>query len=191
LGAHIAEGNHMNILDRIFVGEVIQDFGIIKDETLGVGRMRKSALLAKKNGKFRFVIKTSAFAFLAASVNYTEFDLEDAYKIRQWIEQSESIVKGFPYSESFSASGISKELPTSAILSALVTFVLGSLIIWWLSNSILILLATLVLFLLLINMYQDFQRHEEAADWQAILPGLFAVTSLFLGLGKFILMNFF
>ena len=180
----------MNILDRIFVGEVIQDFGVISSESLGIGRMKKSALLTKKNGKFRFVIKTSAVAFLAASVNYTEFDLEDAYKIRQWIDQSESIVKGFPYSESFSVNGISKELPTSAILSVLVTFVLGGLIIWWLNNSILILLATLALFSLLINMYQDFQRHEEAADWQTLLPGLFAVLSLFLGIGKFILMNF-
>ncbi len=119
----------MNILDRIFVGEVIQDFGVISSESLGIGRMRKSALLTKKNGKFRFVIKTSAIAFLAASVNYTEFDLEDAYKIRQWIEQSESIVKGFPYSQDFSANGISKELPTSAILSVLVTFILGGLTI--------------------------------------------------------------
>lgn len=180
----------MNILDRIFVGKVIQDFGPIKSESLGIGRVRKSALLTKKNGKFRFVIKTSAVAFLAASVSYTEFDLEDAYKIRQWIDQSESIVRGFPYSESFSANGISKELPASAIISALVTFVLGGLIIWWLNNSVLILLATLALFSLQINAFQDFQRFEDAADWQTIIPGLLAVASLFLGIGKFILMNF-
>jgi|SRR6266508_5959836 len=180
----------MNILDRIFVGEVIQDFGVISSESLGIGRMRKSALLTKKNGKFRFVIKTSAIAFLAASVNYTEFDLEDAYKIRQWIEQSESIVKGFPYSQDFSANGISKELPTSAILSVLVTFILGGLIIWWLDNSILILLGTLALFSLQINAFQDFHRYEEAADWQTLFPGLLAVASLVLGIGKFMLMNF-
>jgi hypothetical protein len=180
----------MKILDRIFVGEVIQDFGIIEEKSLGIGRMRKSALLTKKNGKFRFVIKTSSVAFLAASVNYTEFDLEDAYKIRQWIDQSESIVKGFPYAENFSVVGISKELPTSTILAVLVTFILGGLIIWWLNNSILILLATLVLFSMQINAFQDFRRFEEAAEWQTILPGLLAVASLFLGIAKFILINF-
>jgi len=180
----------MNILDRIFVGEVIQDFGIIEDQSLGIGRMRKSALLAKKKGKIRFVIKTSAVAFLAASVNYTEFDLENAYKIRQSIDQSESIVKGLPYSENFSTNGISKELPLSSILSVLVTFLLGGLIIWWLNNSVWVLLATLALFLLQMNAFQDFHRYEEATDWQTILPGVLAVLSLFLGIGKFVLMNF-
>jgi hypothetical protein len=180
----------MNILDRIFVGEVIQDFGIIEDESLGIGRMRKSALLAKKKGKIRFVIKTSAVAFLAASVNYTEFDLENAFKIRQSIDQSESIVKGLPYSENFSAKGISKELPMSVVFSVLVTFILGGLIIWWLNHSVWVLLATLGLFLILMNAFQDFHRYEEAADWQTILPGLLAVLGLFLGIAKFILMNF-
>ena len=180
----------MNILDRIFVGEVIKDFGMIEDQSLGIGRMRKSALLTKKQGKIRFVIKSSAVAFLAASVNYTEFDLENAYKIRQSIDQSESIVKGSPYSEDFSADGISKELPVSAVLSVLVTFILGGLIIWWLNNSVLILLATLALFSLLINAFQDFHRYEEATDWQTILPGFLAVASLLLGIGKFILTNF-
>jgi len=180
----------MNILDRLFVGEVIQDFGIIEEESLGIGEMRKSALLTKKKGKIRFVIKTSAVAFLAASVNYTEFDLENAYKIRQSIDQSESIVKGLPYSENFSASGIAKELPISAILSVLVTFVLGGLIIWWLSNSVWVLLATLASFLLQMNAFRDFHRYEEATDWQTMFPGLLAVLSLFLGLGKFVLMNF-
>ena len=180
----------MRILDSIFVGKVIQDFGIIEEKSLGLGRMRKSALLAKKSGKYRFVIKTSAFAFLGGSVNYTEFDMEDAYKIRECIDHSESIVKGLPYSENFSVTGISKELPISAILSLLVSFVLGGLIIWWLDNSIFVLLATSVLFALHINAFQDFHRYEEAADWQTLLPGLLAVASLFLGIGKFFLINF-
>ena len=180
----------MNIFDRMFVGEVIQDFGIIEDQSLGIGRMRKSALLTKKNGKIRFVIKTSTIAFLAASVNYTEFNLENAYKIRQSIDQSESILKGLPYSEGFSAAGISKELPISVVFSVLVTFVIGGLIIWWLNNSVWVLLATLGLFLILMNAFRDFHRYEEAADWQTFLPGLLAVLSLFLGIGKFIFMNF-
>lgn len=180
----------MKILDRIFVGKVIHDFGIIEETSFGMGRMRKSALLTKKNGKFRFVIKMSAIAFLGASVNYVEFDLEDAHKIRQCIDHGDAIVKGLPDSENFSVTGISKELPFSAILSVLVTFLLGSLIIWWLNNSIFILLSTLVLFSLNINAFQDFHRYEEAADWQTMLPGLLAVASLFLGIGKFYLINF-
>jgi len=180
----------MNILDRIFAGEVIQDFGIIEDDSLSIGRMRKSALLVKKKGKIRFVIKTSAVAFLAASVTYTEFDLENAYKIRQSIDQSESIVKGLPYSENFSSNGISKELPISVIFSTMVTFLLGCLVIWWLNNSVWILLATLGLFLILMNAFHDFHRYEEATDWQTFLPGFLALLSLFLGIGKFILMNF-
>jgi hypothetical protein len=179
----------MNLLDRMFVGEVIQDFGIIKDETLGIGRIRKSALLAKKNGKFRFVVKTSAIAFLGASVNYTEFDMEDAYKIRQLIDQSESIVKGVPYTRNFSVNGVSKELPISTIISIFVTFVLGSLIIWWLDQGILILLTTLALFSMQVNTFQDFKRYEEAQEWQKITPAYLAALSLFLGIGKFILAN--
>jgi hypothetical protein len=180
----------MNIFDRIFVGEVIQDFGLIESESLGFGQIRKSALLVKKKGKIRFVIKTSAVAFLGASVNYTEFDLENAQKIRQSIDQSASIVRGLPYSENFSSNGIAKELPISLVFSALVTFMLGASIIWWLDTSVWVLLATLGLFLMLMNAFRDFHRYEEATDWQTFLPGLLAIVGLFLGIGKFILMNF-
>jgi predicted HTH transcriptional regulator len=117
----------MNILDKIYLGEVIQDFGLIEEEPLGIGRMRKYALLVKQKGKIRFVIKTTTVVFLAAGVHYTTFDLENVYKIRQSIDQSELIIKGLPYSEKFSANAISKELPMSVVFSALVTFVLGTL----------------------------------------------------------------
>jgi hypothetical protein len=190
LGAHIAEGKHMNILDRFFVGEVIQDFGVIEEKSLGIGRMKKSALLAKKDGKIRFVIKMSAVAFLGASVNYVDFEIEDAHKLRQFISQSEYILKGSPYSDNFSAKGIAKELPLSTIISVLVTFVLGSLIIWWLDDTIWVLLATLLLFSMHIGAFQEFKRFEDASEWQQIIPGLLAVASLFIGIGKFILLNF-
>lgn len=180
----------MNIVDKIFVGEVIQDFGIIEEESLGISRMRKSTMLVKQKGKIRFVIKTSTVAFLAASVNYAIFDLENAYKIRQSIDQSELIIKGLPYSENFSTTAIFKELPISAVFSAMVTFVLGTLIIWWLNSSVWVLLATLGLFLMLVNSFQDFHRYEAASDWQKILPALLAVFILFLGIGRFFLMNF-
>ena len=92
----------MSIMDRIFVGEVVQDFGVFEEKTFGIGRTKRSALLVKKNGEFRFVIKTTSVALFSASARYFEFDLEDAYKIRQYIDQSERIAKGYSRQENSS-----------------------------------------------------------------------------------------
>ncbi len=91
----------MSFIDRIFIGEVIKDFGVVKEESFGIGRTRISALLTKKAGRLQFVIKESAWAILGISVRYIEFELVDAYKIRDYINQSESLTRNEGYSASF------------------------------------------------------------------------------------------
>lgn len=179
----------MNILDGIFVGEIIQDFGVIKDESYGIGRIRKSALLAKKNGKLNFVIKTSSVAFLGASVRYTEFGLEDSFKIRQFIDQSEAIAKSTPYSEHFSPNGYERKLPASNIILNLGVFLLGSLIIWSLKYQVFTLIATLALFALQISTYQEFKKFEDAQAWQKAIPAFLAMMSFLIGIVKFMMLR--
>src|SRR5688572_14554347 len=81
----------MSIIDRIFVGRIIKDFGTFDEKSIGIGKMRHSALLAEKHGRLFFVIKFRAWAIFGASVIYEKFAFEDAAKIRVLIDESEKI----------------------------------------------------------------------------------------------------
>ena len=43
----------MSLFDRIFVGKVIKDFGILEEKSLIVGKSKKSMLLAERRGKLK------------------------------------------------------------------------------------------------------------------------------------------
>lgn len=86
----------MSFFDRIFVGKTIKDFGVVEEKSIGIGKTKTSALLTKKKGEYLFVIKTSAWAILGASVNYREFKMDTASKLKDFISDSENIVNNQP-----------------------------------------------------------------------------------------------
>lgn len=86
----------MNILDKIFVGNVIQDFGVFDERSIGIGKMKHSALLAEKHGRYLFVVKFTAWAILGFSTSYQKFEMQDAAKLRDFINESEQIIQSTP-----------------------------------------------------------------------------------------------
>ena len=60
---------------KIFLGEVVQDYGTIQDQRKGVARLRTSVLLCRRDGQLQFVFRNVGTAPLGASVNYTKIDV--------------------------------------------------------------------------------------------------------------------
>ena len=111
----------MSILDRIFVGQVIKDFGPIEEKNLGLGKITTSALLVEKAGKLNFVLKNSGWFLVSGSFRYEIFTLEEASKLRECINESEQIARNLPPS--------TYDVNSATLRSALITTCVGSGII--------------------------------------------------------------
>jgi hypothetical protein len=83
----------MSIIDRFFVGKVIKDFGPLEEKYFVIGKSTKSALLAERGGRLAFVLKFSSWMLILGRTSYFELDLEDAYKLREFINQAEQIAR--------------------------------------------------------------------------------------------------
>ena len=81
----------MNIFDRIFAGRVIKDYGPLEERSLGLGRIRKSLLLAERRGRLKLVFKFSGFFLCTGSVYYMDVPLEKAEVLRRCLDEAEGI----------------------------------------------------------------------------------------------------
>jgi hypothetical protein len=81
----------MGLLDRIFAGRVIEDFGVLQEENRGIARVRTSALLVDKAGEYRLVLKVSYRAIIAGGVSYTPLRINCLGRLRQCIDKAESL----------------------------------------------------------------------------------------------------
>jgi hypothetical protein len=52
----------MSLFDRIFMGKVIKDFGILEEKSLIIGKIKKSMLLVERRGKLKIAFKWSGYA---------------------------------------------------------------------------------------------------------------------------------
>lgn len=59
---------------KIFLGDVIKDYGVLDDKNVGIARLRTSVLLCRRNGKLNLVFRTAGTSPLSASVNYAMID---------------------------------------------------------------------------------------------------------------------
>ena len=57
----------MSIIDRVFVGRVVKDFGILCETSRGMMRQKTTVLLAERRGELKLVFKTSSRALSDAS----------------------------------------------------------------------------------------------------------------------------
>ena len=60
---------------KVFLGEVVHDYGVLQDEQKGIARLRTSVLLCRRGGRLQFVFRNVGTAPLGASVNYTKIDV--------------------------------------------------------------------------------------------------------------------
>ena len=80
----------MSFWDRIFMGRVVKDFGVLEEKSFLVGKMKKSLLLVERRGKLKIVFKWSGVALFGASVNYFDLRADSLPKLRQCLEEIES-----------------------------------------------------------------------------------------------------
>lgn len=88
--------NNVQKNHKFFVGKVVRDFGCIEDEKFLIGRSNTRAFLAERGEGLHLVLKFSQWALLGWNVAYQYFDLEDAYRLREYIDESERIADSLP-----------------------------------------------------------------------------------------------
>ena len=59
----------------MFTGEVVQDYGNLRDERMGISRFRTSILLCRRKGKLQLVVRNVGTAPLGASAQYSMIDV--------------------------------------------------------------------------------------------------------------------
>jgi hypothetical protein len=77
--------------DRIFMGRVVKDFGVLEEKSFLVGKMKKSLLLVERRGKMKIVFKGSGVALFGASVNYFDLRVDSLPKLRRCLEEIEPL----------------------------------------------------------------------------------------------------
>lgn len=60
---------------KMFLGEVIHDFGPFSEELVGLAKIRTSALLCRRKGQMRLVFKQKYSALLAFGISYVRLDM--------------------------------------------------------------------------------------------------------------------
>ena len=59
---------------KMFLGDVIKDYGVLDEQSFGFGRLRTSVLLCRRKGRLKMVFRSSGTSPLSASVNYAMVD---------------------------------------------------------------------------------------------------------------------
>ncbi len=73
------------------MGKVVRDFGTLEEKSFFIGKFKKSLLLVERRGKLKVVFKWSGIAPFGASVNYFDLSAESLPKLRQYIDEIQSI----------------------------------------------------------------------------------------------------
>lgn len=73
---------------KLFLGEILHDYGVIEETHAGVARLRISLLLCRKRGEIVLVIKESGVAPIGFSVRYTSFRRESLVPLRQALDDA-------------------------------------------------------------------------------------------------------
>ena len=81
----------MSLFDRIFVGRVIKDFGILEEKSFLIGKYKTSMLLAERRGRLKIAFKGSGYALFGAGVTYFDLKAESIPKIRQFLTEAEEL----------------------------------------------------------------------------------------------------
>jgi hypothetical protein len=88
------EGRQMGwwrrVEETLWTGKVIKDYGVILQDRQGIVNRKMSVILAEGNGGRgrRLYIRTSAHAWLSASVSFLDFDRDAALKLRTALDDA-------------------------------------------------------------------------------------------------------
>jgi len=172
----------MSIIDRFFVGNVIKDFGTVDEKSIGIGKMKHSAMLVEKYGKLSFVIKSSAWAFLGASVSYHKIPLDDAAKLREFISESESIAKNLP--------PLNYDISKLAFQYSLITTVIAVAINLLAQNSGIMFLTIFLAFFFHVNQFAEFRNHPDVHTKTRMFLLIFPLITFLISIPRFCYFTF-
>lgn len=81
----------MGLFDRIFMGKVVKDFGILEERSFLIGKTRKSLLLVKRRGRLKVAFKWTGYSLLGGGMNYFDLGAEALPKLRQFLDEAQAI----------------------------------------------------------------------------------------------------
>jgi len=70
------------IEEKIWTGKVLKEYGPIVEDQQGIARRKVTVLLAEGKRGRRLYIRTSAHAWVSASVQFLDFDRDAALKLK-------------------------------------------------------------------------------------------------------------
>lgn len=143
----------MNIIDRIFVGKVVYDFGPLQQKGIGLGKIDSRLLLIERRGKRKVVLRRLIWFLFSASVTYHEFSPEEAIRLRSMLDESEQILKNLPPTD-YDPAGAS-------LRNSLIFLLFGVSIFLIARDPILISLVAMIVSVLLVHEYWDQIRGKE------------------------------
>jgi hypothetical protein len=171
----------MSIVDRLFVGRVIKDYGVLEERSIGIGKIRQSALLVERQGRLRFVLKYTAWAFLSASVSYHDLSLENAAKLREYIADSEQIAHNLPPS--------TYDANKSAIRASLLVFLIAAALLLLVKGDGSYFPITFFACAIQLGVYATFADHPQATANTKRLLVVMGVLTFAAGLAKLLWLN--
>ncbi|HVF85908.1 MAG TPA: hypothetical protein VM821_07990 [Abditibacteriaceae bacterium] len=74
---------------KLWLGEVVCDYGLIGDTLIGGRKEQIFLLLCKREGRMQIVLKITAVAIGAASVRYVYLDMDSTSRLKEIIEDIE------------------------------------------------------------------------------------------------------
>jgi hypothetical protein len=78
-------------MDRFFCGTVVKELGVLEKTSWGIAGSTKSALLVRKRGQLKLVLKQSMWALLGFGVSYFDLDMASAARLREMITDAERL----------------------------------------------------------------------------------------------------
>lgn len=62
---------------KIFLGDVIKDYGVLDEKNYGIGRMRTSVVLCRRKGRLTLAFRTTGTSPLSANVSYAMIEVTE------------------------------------------------------------------------------------------------------------------
>ena len=80
---------------KVFLGEVLRDYGVLGERRVGFARMKTSMLLCQRKERIRLVIRETGVAPFGASVNYSMIDLtsENVERLSEIVSDIDSYMR--------------------------------------------------------------------------------------------------
>lgn len=73
---------------KLYLGEVLHDYGVIEERQYGIARSRISVLLCRRKGRTTLVIRQSVIAWMGFSVGYTELGREAILSLKRAVDDA-------------------------------------------------------------------------------------------------------